>query len=411
MRKFVLSALILILLFSLFPISTAASGGQLIIIKKSTNELAFYENSELVKVFRVATGKSSELTPEGNFMIVNKIKNRPYYKEDIPGGDPSNPLGKRWLGLNARGTWGTTYAIHGNNNPNSIGTYASLGCVRMHNGEIEWLFDRVRENTPVIITSSNESFKNIAKSNGYSVSGDETAKSAPQKKLDCDSVLQQGCNKEEVKKIQRQLVELGYITSGVDGMFGPDTKKAVKSFQKDNKLTADGVVGPKTAEVLEAKMNEEFERRKGDREKLPTSPDEKEIPQETQKEQKEPKEDESSTGKKEEKIETKPVSEYMRADGRRPIAVDDPFLPDWDNSIQPNRLAKLIESPTSVGKSQLAASKNPEKQLAEPATSSGFLFSLTTWLDMVWTNTKTAFNNFYSEEELTLVKVVSHMRK
>ena len=100
---------------------------------------------------------------------MNKIKNRPYYTGNIPGGDPRNPLGSRWLGINANGTRGTTYAIHGNNNPDSIGGYVSSGCVRMHDSEVEWLFNQVPVNTPVIITTSGNSFDSIAASNGYKV--------------------------------------------------------------------------------------------------------------------------------------------------------------------------------------------------------------------------------------------------
>jgi len=134
----------------------------LIVINKKTNELAYFKNGELVKTFPVATGKKPSYTPEGTFKIVNKIKNRPYYKEKIPGGDPKNPLGKRWLGLDANGTNGTTYAIHGNNNPRSIGKYVSAGCVRMHNEDVEWLFDEVKLNTKVVITTSKESLETIA---------------------------------------------------------------------------------------------------------------------------------------------------------------------------------------------------------------------------------------------------------
>lgn len=129
-------SIIFVLLFSLFLFTNqadASGGSQLIIINKKTNTLAFYDSGKLVKKFRVATGRTRSLTPEGTFRIVTKIVNRPYYKLKIPGGDPRNPLGKRWLGLEARGTYGTTYAIHGNANENSIGTYASSGCVRMHN--------------------------------------------------------------------------------------------------------------------------------------------------------------------------------------------------------------------------------------------------------------------------------------
>jgi len=83
-------------------------------------------------------------TPVGFFKVVNKIKNRPYYTGHIPGGDPRNPLEKRWLGLNANGTYGDTYGIQGNNNESSIGKYVIQGCVRMHNTDIEKLYDKVQ---------------------------------------------------------------------------------------------------------------------------------------------------------------------------------------------------------------------------------------------------------------------------
>ncbi|WP_373323133.1 triple tyrosine motif-containing protein [Alkalihalobacterium chitinilyticum] len=163
-------AIIFVLLVSFlswnFP-TEASSHNQLIIINKATNQLAFYNNGKLVRTFSVATGRNPSLTPEGKFKIVNKIVNRPYYKDNIRGGDPRNPLGDRWLGLNARGTYGTTYAIHGNNNAKSIGTYASAGCIRMHNEEVRWLFNQVKVNTPVVITNSKQSFNTIAKNNGY----------------------------------------------------------------------------------------------------------------------------------------------------------------------------------------------------------------------------------------------------
>lgn len=111
-----------------------AAGSDLIIVNKKTNKLAYFSDGKLVKTFPVATGKSKELTPEGSFKMVVKVKNRPYYKEKIPGGDPANPLGDRWLGLEVNGTYGTTYAIHGNNNESSIGKYVSaivFECIMM----------------------------------------------------------------------------------------------------------------------------------------------------------------------------------------------------------------------------------------------------------------------------------------
>ncbi|CAM2863770.1 L,D-transpeptidase family protein [Paenibacillus sediminis] len=145
------------------------TNNDLIIVNKKTNKLAFFQDGELVKEFPVATGKTKSLTPEGKFKIVTKIKNRPYYKEKIPGGDPRNPLGDRWLGLEVNGTEGTTYGIHGNNNEKSIGKYVSAGCIRMHNDDIHWLFPKVKMNTTVIITSSSLSFNEIAQKNGYQI--------------------------------------------------------------------------------------------------------------------------------------------------------------------------------------------------------------------------------------------------
>ena len=49
--------------------------------------------------------------------------------------------------------WGG-YGIHGTNRPWSIGTYASLGCVRMFNEDIEELFEIVAPGTRVVITGT-----------------------------------------------------------------------------------------------------------------------------------------------------------------------------------------------------------------------------------------------------------------
>ncbi|QHW33179.1 L,D-transpeptidase family protein [Paenibacillus rhizovicinus] len=165
-------SIVLLLLWnvlSLTSASAAASKDQLLVINKKTNQLAFYEGGELIKTFSVATGKTRDLTPEGSFKIVNKIKNRPYYKDKIPGGDPRNPLGDRWLGLEVNGTEGTTYAIHGNNKASSIGKYVSAGCIRMKNDEIHWLFPQIELGTRVVITSSKLTFDAIAVQHGYSV--------------------------------------------------------------------------------------------------------------------------------------------------------------------------------------------------------------------------------------------------
>lgn len=63
-------------------------------------------------------------------------------------------------------------------------------------------------------------------------------------------VLKQGSSGEAVKTLQQKLKNWGYYSGSVDGVFGSGTKSAVMYFQRNNGLTADGVVGTKTAAAL-----------------------------------------------------------------------------------------------------------------------------------------------------------------
>lgn len=55
-----------------------------------------------------------------------------------------------------------------------------------------------------------------------------------------------GSTGEEVKRVQKKLKDLGYYNGSVDGIYGNNTKSAVRAFQKNCGITADGVAGPKT---------------------------------------------------------------------------------------------------------------------------------------------------------------------
>lgn len=52
------------------------------------------------------------------------------------------------------------------------------------------------------------------------------------------------------KTAQKYLKALGYYKGAIDGIFGSQTRSAIKKFQKDNKLTADGICGAKTIAKL-----------------------------------------------------------------------------------------------------------------------------------------------------------------
>ena len=70
---------------------------------------------------------------------------------------------------------------------------------------------------------------------------------------DFKPTLRRGSKGEYVTLLQTQLVQRGYNigSAGIDGDFGRGTEAAVKEFQTDNGLTADGIVGRKTWAALE----------------------------------------------------------------------------------------------------------------------------------------------------------------
>lgn len=116
---------------------------------KATNRLTLHQGRKAAKTYTVATGRSQNLTPEGTFKVVTKFI-KPGWK-GIAGGLPKNPLGERWIGIQVNGDQGRTYGIHGTNQPNSIGTHASSGCVRMKNRDVIDLYKRVPAGTKVKI--------------------------------------------------------------------------------------------------------------------------------------------------------------------------------------------------------------------------------------------------------------------
>src|SRR3989338_9968626 len=63
-------------------------------------------------------------------------------------------------------------------------------------------------------------------------------------------ILKKGSNGSEVKILQQFLVDNDYLTGKVDGSFGQMTETAVKKFQTEYKITADGVVGGNTMKII-----------------------------------------------------------------------------------------------------------------------------------------------------------------
>ncbi len=73
------------------------------------------------------------------------IERQPYLPRFMAGGE-SNPLGARAMYLGS-----TLYRIHGTNQPSTIGTFVSSGCIRLTNADIEDLYNRVQVGTRVVV--------------------------------------------------------------------------------------------------------------------------------------------------------------------------------------------------------------------------------------------------------------------
>ena len=137
------------------PATTEEDLGHVIVIKRDSRTLLYFNGLKLKRSFRIATGQSSYPTPIGEYEVINMQRNPWWYPpegsawaegaEPVPPG-PGNPLGTRWMGISA-----PYVGIHGTPDAASIGYSASHGCIRMLIPQVEWLFEQVEVGTPVFI--------------------------------------------------------------------------------------------------------------------------------------------------------------------------------------------------------------------------------------------------------------------
>lgn len=120
------------------------------VIHRGAFRLDLYLQDLYVKSFPVGLGAFGS-TPLGDWVVKDRLKNPTYYptasatiKRIIGPDDPENPLGEYWVGLKGIGGGAVGqvgYGIHGTIDPSSIGKNESLGCVRMLDDDIEFVFN------------------------------------------------------------------------------------------------------------------------------------------------------------------------------------------------------------------------------------------------------------------------------
>ena len=120
-------------------------------IFKARHALYVYLQDTFVRQYVVGLGSEGN-TPTGEWSISNKLINPTYFSPRgegiIAADDPNNPLGNRWIGLegvNGEASGQQRYGIHGTIDPASIGRDESLGCIRLHNEDVEILYELLVE--------------------------------------------------------------------------------------------------------------------------------------------------------------------------------------------------------------------------------------------------------------------------
>ncbi|WP_027364135.1 L,D-transpeptidase family protein [Desulfotruncus alcoholivorax] len=178
-----------------------------ILIDTNQRKLTILSDGEPYKQYAVAVGKHDTPTPIGNFKVLRKAMNW------------GTGFGTRWIGLTV--PWGI-YGIHGTNKPYSIGSYASHGCIRMNNINVEEIYPWVKPNTRVVI---------LGNPLHYQPSEYRT--------------MRRDARGGDVLEVQLRLKRLGFYDGPIDGIWGGGMEKAVIEFRKARGLPFDNSVDSK----------------------------------------------------------------------------------------------------------------------------------------------------------------------
>ncbi|HEY7397837.1 MAG TPA: L,D-transpeptidase [Gaiellaceae bacterium] len=118
-----------------------------IVVDLSQRRLWLYRDARVVLRARVGVGSPATPTPAGRFYVNQRL---------VPD-DPSGPYGPAALGISAYSpvlTWwrqGGPIAIHGTDDPSSIGQARSNGCIRLENATLRRVFAAAGAGTPVVV--------------------------------------------------------------------------------------------------------------------------------------------------------------------------------------------------------------------------------------------------------------------
>ncbi|MDO5326113.1 MAG: L,D-transpeptidase family protein [Clostridia bacterium] len=192
-------------------LETLTKNELLVWVELDRKRLTVYENGTAAAVFPIAVGSADTPSPIGVFRVVSRF---------VP---EMSGFGTRFLGLNV--PWGA-YGIHGTNHPDSIGSNASHGCIRLKVKDAEALYQMIPNGTPVVLEGGPYGPMNW---------GIRT--------------LREGDRGADVMQLQKRLMQRGFLFYGADGVFGSATRRAVidarRAFSLPSGDTADALLQEK----------------------------------------------------------------------------------------------------------------------------------------------------------------------
>ncbi|MCL2336848.1 MAG: peptidoglycan-binding protein [Firmicutes bacterium] len=187
-------------------------GAVSIVVDIAQRKLTVFSDGEPFKQYTVAVGKYQTPSPVGNFKVLRRALH------------DGSDFGTRWMGLNV--LWGS-YGIHGTNRPDSIGSYASHGCVRMNNRDVEEIYPWVNPGTRVVLLGNFFDYQ-----------------------IQQYRLLKMDDTGGDVMEVQFRLRRLGYYDGPIDGIMGSGTAQAVARLRKNKGLPEGDCVDRQVYQLL-----------------------------------------------------------------------------------------------------------------------------------------------------------------
>jgi hypothetical protein len=125
-----------------------------LLVDREARWLLYMLGGEVAAMYEVAVGRDGCETPAGQYEV-GKLEEQPMWfpegRDPVPFGDPHNPLGTRWIGWIPLDGGKQGLGFHGTNQPETIGSAASDGCVRLRNADVEQVYKLVPRGARITI--------------------------------------------------------------------------------------------------------------------------------------------------------------------------------------------------------------------------------------------------------------------